>query len=151
MKTKSFLLIIFAFCAATLCAQSNPNDYRNLAAMHIWTQNCEKAQKCYNVYRELTGKSLEKMNVLMELKCQGKSSNQYQITYDLIALLSALEKSSISDKDLLLRVLSMYSDEEERLAQLRNLASVYPSIYETLAKGVEGDAWYNSITVQKKL
>ena len=100
---------------------------------------------------ELTGKSLEKMNVLMELKCQGKSSNQYQITYDLTALLSALEKSSINDKDLLLRILSMYSDEEERLAQLRNLASVYPSIYEALAKGVEGDAWYNSISVQKKI
>lgn len=36
-----------------------------------------------------------------------------------------LEKSNIQDKDLVLRVLKMYSDPEEREAQIKNLAAVY--------------------------
>lgn len=148
MKTKSFLLVIFAFCVTALCAQSNPNRYRNLAAMHIWTQNCEKAQICYNIYKDLAGKSLEKMDILIGKECQGKLFEQYIITYNSSALLSALERSNISDKDLIVRVLSMYSDEEERIAQLRRLAGIYLNLYEALAEGVEGEAWYNSIFIQ---
>lgn len=148
---KRLFFIIFSLgIYITASAQSNPNDYRNMAAMHLWTQNCEKAQKCYNVYRELSGKSSEKISVLIAQKCQGKSSDRYVISYNLSALLSALEKSSITDKDLILRVLSMYSSEEDKYNALCKLASVYPNVYEALAKGVEGDAWYNSINVQKK-
>lgn len=40
----------------------------------------------------------------------------------------ALENSNMQDKDLVLRVLSMYSDPEEREAQIKNLSSVYGTI-----------------------
>ena len=40
----------------------------------------------------------------------------------------AMENSNLQDKDLVLRVLSMYSDPEEREAQIKNLSSVYGTI-----------------------
>ena len=40
----------------------------------------------------------------------------------------AMENSNIQDKELVLRVLSMYSDPEEREAQIKNLSSVYKNI-----------------------
>ena len=40
----------------------------------------------------------------------------------------AMEQSNMQDKDLVLRVLSMYSDPEEREAQIKNLSSVYGTI-----------------------
>lgn len=152
METKSFfiipLLLLLAICAH---AQSDPNDYRNLAAMHIWTQNCEKAQKCYNVYKDLVGKPLEKMDVLIACECRNEKSNLYTISYDVAVLLSTLESSNITDKDLILRVVGFYTNPDEKLYQLRRLANVYPSIYEALAKGMGGDAWYDAIIVQKKI
>lgn len=39
-----------------------------------------------------------------------------------------MENSNIQDKDLVLRVLSMYSDPEEREAQIKNLSAVYSTI-----------------------
>ncbi|MBR4547541.1 MAG: tetratricopeptide repeat protein, partial [Paludibacteraceae bacterium] len=44
----------------------------------------------------------------------------------------AMENSNIQDKDLVLRVLSMYSDPEEREAQIKNLSSVYGTIAEEI-------------------
>lgn len=43
-----------------------------------------------------------------------------------------MENSNIQDKDLVLRVLSMYEDPEEREAQIRNLAAVYENIAEDI-------------------
>lgn len=40
----------------------------------------------------------------------------------------AMEESNIQDKDLVLRVLSMYSDPEERETQIKNLSAVYKTI-----------------------
>lgn len=40
----------------------------------------------------------------------------------------AMENSNMQDKDLVLRVLSMYSDPEERESQIKNLSSVYGTI-----------------------
>ncbi|MBR1878514.1 MAG: tetratricopeptide repeat protein [Paludibacteraceae bacterium] len=40
----------------------------------------------------------------------------------------AMENSNIQDKELVLRVLSMYSDPEEREAQIKNLSAVYKTI-----------------------
>lgn len=40
----------------------------------------------------------------------------------------AMENSNIADKNLVLRVLSMYSDPEEREAQIKNLSAVYKTI-----------------------
>ena len=44
----------------------------------------------------------------------------------------ALEQSNMQDKDLVLRVLSMYTDPEEREAQIKNLSSVYGTIAEEI-------------------
>ncbi len=44
----------------------------------------------------------------------------------------AMENSNIQDKDLVLRVLSMYSDPEEREAQIKNLSAVYGTIAEEI-------------------
>ena len=41
---------------------------------------------------------------------------------------AAMENSNMQDKELVLRVLSMYSDPEEREAQIKNLSSVYGTI-----------------------
>lgn len=45
---------------------------------------------------------------------------------------AAMENSNMQDKDLVLRVLSMYSDPEEREAQIKNLSSVYKTIAEEI-------------------
>ena len=44
----------------------------------------------------------------------------------------AMENSNMQDKDLVLRVLSMYSDPEEREAQIKNLSAVYATIAEEI-------------------
>ena len=44
----------------------------------------------------------------------------------------AMENSNMQDKGLVLRVLSMYSDPEEREAQIKNLSSVYGTIAEEI-------------------
>jgi hypothetical protein len=147
MKTKFFLLIIFALYATIVSAQSNPNEYRNLAAMHIWMSNCDKAKKCYDIYKDLSGKSLDKMDILIAETCGGKKLDGYTIIFDKDALLSYLRKTDFVDKDLLLRVLSMYNDPKEMGIQLRNCEKVY----EPIARQLEGAAWYESIIVQKKL
>ena len=41
---------------------------------------------------------------------------------------AAMENSNIQDKELVLRVLSMYSDPEEREAQIKNIAAAYKNI-----------------------
>ena len=43
---------------------------------------------------------------------------------------NAMEASNIQDKELVLRVLSMYTDPEEREAQIKNLSAVYKTIAE---------------------
>ena len=43
-----------------------------------------------------------------------------------------LENSNMQDKELVLRVLSMYTDPEEREAQIKNLSSVYKTIAEEI-------------------
>ena len=45
---------------------------------------------------------------------------------------AAMENSNMQDKDLVLRVLGMYSDPEEREAQIKNLSSVYKTIAEEI-------------------
>ncbi len=45
---------------------------------------------------------------------------------------AAVENSNLQDKELVLRVLSMYSDPEEREAQIKNLSAVYKNIAEDI-------------------
>ena len=44
----------------------------------------------------------------------------------------AMENSNLQDKDLVLRVLSMYNDPEERETQIKNLSAVYKNIAEDI-------------------
>lgn len=148
MKTKLCIIApLLLFFAIQVFAQSNPNEYRNLAAMHLWMNNCEKAQKCYNIYKELSGSSSEKMDVLIAEQCQGKTMNSYFISYDWNMLMNYIQSSELADGELLARVLSLYSDPNERVAQLKKCANVY----ESLARSLNGGGWYESISVQKKL
>ncbi|MDR1683372.1 MAG: tetratricopeptide repeat protein [Candidatus Symbiothrix sp.] len=43
-----------------------------------------------------------------------------------------VEKSNIQDKDLILRVLSMYSDSEQREREIKNISTVYSDLAETI-------------------
>lgn len=148
MKTRLCIIApLLLFVAIQAFAQSNPNEYRNLAAMHLWMNNCDKAQKCYNIYKELAGVSSEKMDVLIAQQCQGKHMSNYVISYDWTSLMDYIQSSELSDGELLVRVLSMYTDPEERAVQLGKCASVY----ESLARSLNGGGWYESILVQKKL
>lgn len=149
MNTKSFiivpLLLLFAIFAN---AQSNLNEYHeylNLTAMHLWMNNCEKAQKCYKIYKELSGASSEKMDVLIACECQGMKMNNYVILFDLDVLYKYLR--SLEDSELFIRVLSMYSDPDERVVKLREMANYHKG----LARFLNGGGWYESISVQKKL
>lgn len=143
------VFLILALLSASIwgMAQSHPNEYRNLTAMHIWMSNCEKAKQCYDIHKELSGQSLEKLDVLIAKTCGSKDVSNYSISFDKNALLNYLEKEDFEDKELILRVLSWYSDPQEMAVQLRKLESVYT----TLAKKISGEAWYESISVQKKL
>lgn len=49
---------------------------------------------------------------------------------DWVGFQKAMEASNIQDKELVLRVLSMYTDPEEREAQIKNLSAVYKTIAE---------------------
>lgn len=148
-NSKIWLIIAFVLWLGldTICAQSNPDEYRNLAAMYLWMDNCEKAQKCYNVYTELSGTKQEKLEAAIGQRCGRKTDGEYDIEYDWSKLLSYLSKTKIKDVDLIIRILSLYTDADERLAQLRNLESVY----EPLARSLQGGGWYESIVVKKKL
>lgn len=151
MNAKLFFTILICALGIEARAQSNPKEYRNLAAMHIWIHNCEMAQKCYNIYRDLSGESLEKLDVLIETICLNRNSDKYEISFDHYMLMKSLEESNISDKELVLRVLLMYSDPDERVRQIRNIANAYANVYEALAKSENGYGWYESIVVKKKL
>lgn len=142
-----YLFILFAVVAPlVVSAQSNSNEYRNLAAMHMWMSNCEKAQQCYDIHKELHG-ALEKMDVIIRKQCLGESLDDYVVIYDWALLMKYLESIDHPDIPLILRVLSMYSDPHERALQLRNVQNVF----EPIARGLNGEAWYESISVQKKL
>ena len=53
---------------------------------------------------------------------------KYVVAEDWDGFKEALEKSNIQDKDLILRVLSMYSDPEVREREIRNISSAFTSV-----------------------
>ena len=64
-------------------AQSNYSEYLDLAMEKLKAQDCDAAQKYYNVYKELAGKSVSSMEVLIE-DCKAALANgpkQIQINY----------------------------------------------------------------------
>ncbi|MBQ7632377.1 MAG: tetratricopeptide repeat protein [Paludibacteraceae bacterium] len=61
-------------------------------------------------------------------KIQGANVESNITAEDWDGFQKAMENSNMQDKDLVLRVLSMYSDPEEREAQIKNLSNVYGTI-----------------------
>jgi hypothetical protein len=148
MKNKLWIIVLlFLTDSGIAFAQSNPDEYRNLAAMHLWMQNCDKAQKCYAVYKDVSGKQEEKMNVLIAALCQGKSLDNYAVVFNWQVLQHYLENASFSDKELILRILNMYSEPEGKAQALRK----FENVYESIARSMDGAAWYDAIEVKKKL
>jgi len=61
----------------------------------------------------------------------GKSKDQYQVgttMEDWPGFKSAVEQSSMADKDLVLRVLSMYTDADQRRKEIKNLSKTYTEL-----------------------
>jgi len=75
---------------------------------------------------KVTEKFLQKN--LKKDKIQGANIESNITAEDWEGFQKAMENSNMQDKDLVLRVLSMYSDPEEREAQIKNLSNVYSTI-----------------------
>lgn len=145
MKKFITIFLLNVLCnTVPLFAQSNYDEYRNWAAMYAWYNNCEKAQKCYDIYKELSGNRLEKMEMIICCVCERPYTSSYNIDsynveFDFDKLINSIQHP---DKDLIARVLNMYSDPEERMRQLLNMPN--------LSKWIDGIAWYESVTVTVK-
>ncbi len=79
------------------------------------------AQKRQKVSADYLAKQLKrkKVNVEIDTKVMAEDWEGFQ---------KLMEASSIQDKDLILRVLSMYSDPEQREREIKNLSAAYKSI-----------------------
>lgn len=78
----------------------------------------EKRQKASQDFLQKQFKK-DKMEVAVESKVTAEDWEGFR---------KLMEESNIQDKDLVIRVLNMYSDPEEREAQIKNLAAVYKNI-----------------------
>ena len=56
MKNKIVLTLIVLFACAGLYSQT-ANDYLNMVKTKLKEGNCESAQRCYNVYKQLSNKT----------------------------------------------------------------------------------------------
>ncbi len=65
----------------------------------------------------------------------GKDKDQYKVVTtreDWEGFKAAMESSTMKDKDLVLRVLTMYSDPEQRRKEIKNLAATYTELKESI-------------------
>ena len=83
--------------------------------------NEKLAERRQNVSADYVRKQMKKANV------DGDVSVRYTAE-DWDGFQELVSKSNLQDKDLILRVLSMYQDPEEREQQIRNMSSVYTEI-----------------------
>jgi len=87
--------------------------------------NEKLAQNRQKVAQDFLKKDMKKNKVNKEIESNITAE-------DWAGFQAAMEKSNLQDKDLVLRVLSMYSDPEEREAQIKNLSAVYKNIAEEI-------------------
>jgi Flp pilus assembly protein TadD len=83
--------------------------------------NEKLAQNRQKVAQDFLKKDMKKNKVNKEIESNITAE-------DWAGFQAAMENSNLQDKDLVLRVLSMYSDPEEREAQIKNLSAVYKNI-----------------------
>ena len=87
--------------------------------------NEKLAQNRQKVAQDFLKKDMKKNKVNKEIESNITAE-------DWAGFQAAMENSNLQDKDLVLRVLSMYSDPEEREAQIKNLSAVYKNIAEEI-------------------
>lgn len=78
MKTKLFLFALLAMAALSVSAQSDYSNYLNKAMSKIEDGDCVSAKKFYNVYKELSGKSVSSIEILIE-DCIGDTAKHYNV------------------------------------------------------------------------
>ena len=87
--------------------------------------NEKLAQNRQKVAQDFLKKDMKKNKVNKEIESNITAE-------DWAGFQAAMENSNLQDKELVLRVLSMYSDPEEREAQIKNLSAVYKNIAEEI-------------------
>ena len=87
--------------------------------------NEKLAQNRQKAAQDFLKKDLKKKKINAEIESEITAE-------DWAGFQKAMENSNMRDKDLVLRVLSMYSDPEEREAQIKNLSAVYGTIAEEI-------------------
>ena len=87
--------------------------------------NEKLAKNRQKVAQDFLAKDLKKKKINSEIESEITAE-------DWAGFQKAMENSNMRDKDLVLRVLSMYSDPEEREAQIKNLSAVYGTIAEEI-------------------
>jgi hypothetical protein len=70
MKTKLLILTLFALVSFKLNAQTEYSTYMNKAMEKLEEGDCDAAQKFYNVYKELSEKSVASFEVMID-ECKG--------------------------------------------------------------------------------
>lgn len=86
MKTKFLLFAFLAMVTLSVSAQSdNYSNYLNKALSSIENGDCEAAKKWYNVYKDLSGKTVSSVEALIQ-DCTPDSAN------------STIKKYAINDK-----------------------------------------------------
>ncbi len=78
MKTKLFLFALLAMAALSVSAQSDYSNYLNKAMEKLDEGDCSSAQKFYNVYKELSGRSVSSIELLLA-DCTRSASKTYAI------------------------------------------------------------------------
>lgn len=76
MKTRKLAFVLFTLLAFNLNAQSDYASYLSKAMEKLNVGDCESAQKFYNVYKDLSGKSKPSVQVLIDDCMQ---ENKYRI------------------------------------------------------------------------
>lgn len=80
MKTKLFLFALLATFALSVSAQSDDyQKYLDKALSNLENGNCDAAKKMYDVYKELTGKTVSSVEVLIQDCKPTSSAKKYAI------------------------------------------------------------------------
>ncbi len=143
--------IMFAIQQANIRSSETGSDemlalkeYMNLFALDNKNYNVENLEvSAYaspdggmSLNEKLAGQRSENaMNYIKKEMKNSKLDAQLDSKYtaeDWEGFQTLIEKSNIQDKDLILRVLSMYSDPERREAEIKNLSSVYAELIDDI-------------------
>ena len=80
MKTKLFVIVVFIMMAHISSAQSDDyQKYLDKALSSLENGNCDAAKKWYDVYKELTGKTVSSVEVLIQDCKPTSSAKKYAI------------------------------------------------------------------------